>query len=163
MPVVGRKVERATIEAAVADALGGRGGVVLLAGEAGIGKTTLAQHATDLAERRGAIVRWGRCREAIGAPAFWPWMQVMEPWPKVDEDSDRFELFEQVAGALASNAAERGLVVVLDDLHWADDASIRLLDHLASGLHDRRMLVIGTYRDDEVIGSHPLKETLGAI
>jgi class 3 adenylate cyclase len=163
MAVVGRKVERTTIEGALADALAGRGGLVLLAGEAGIGKTTLAEYATEMARAQGAITRWGRCREGIGAPAFWPWMQVVEPWPKVDEDSDRFELFERVATQLAAAAKERGLVLVLDDLHWADDASIRLLDHLAPGLHDHRVLVIGTYRDDEVVGGHPLKQTLATI
>ena len=161
--VVGRKVERATVERAVAEALGGRGGLVLLAGEAGIGKTTLAEHAAGLAEAAGASTRWGRCREGTGAPAFWPWMQVVDPWPRLDGDVDRFELFEQVGRSLGSAAADRPLVIVLDDLHWADDASIRLLDHLAPWLHDQRLLVIGTYRDDEITSHHPLKESLAAI
>ncbi len=163
MEMFGRAVERTTIDGALAEALAGRGGLVLLSGEAGIGKTALAQHASGQAEAQGAVVTWGRCREGVGAPAFWPWMQVVQPWPQVAEDADRFELFERVAAALSAAATPAGLVAVLDDLHWADDASIRLLDHLASSLQDSRLLIVGTFRADEVVEGHPLNEILGGL
>src|SRR6476646_9538444 len=74
---VGRKRELAEIRAAIDDARAGRGRLVLLTGEPGIGKTRLADEATNLATAKGMRVRWGRCWEGGGAPAHWPWIQVI--------------------------------------------------------------------------------------
>lgn len=76
--VVGRERERATLAAALEQAASGRGGCVLLAGDAGIGKTTLVRAAT--AHLPAERVLWGRCHEASGAPAFWPWVQVLREY-----------------------------------------------------------------------------------
>ncbi len=74
---VGRAGEVAELTAALDNALAGRGGLYLLAGEPGIGKTRLAEELAALARERGARVLWGRCWEAGGAPAYWPWTQAL--------------------------------------------------------------------------------------
>ncbi len=76
-PFVGRARELSVLRAAVADTLDGRGRLVLLAGEAGIGKTRTAEEVAAHASQRGMQVLWGRCYEGEGAPAFWPWVQLL--------------------------------------------------------------------------------------
>ena len=71
-PLVGRAAELAFLDHRVAEAATGRGGLVFLVGEPGIGKSRLAEEAGDRARARGCRVVWGRCRETEGAPAFWP-------------------------------------------------------------------------------------------
>ena len=75
----------------------------------------------------------------------------------------RFRLFDAMTSCLRSAAAGRGLVVVLDDLHWADRATLLLLGFAAGELPDSRLLVIGTYRDVEVDRRHPLSGTLAEL
>src|SRR5215510_4788885 len=74
---VGRERELAQIGAALDGAGAGRGQLVLLAGEPGIGKTSVADRASAAATERGFTVLWGRCWEAGGAPAYWPWMDLL--------------------------------------------------------------------------------------
>src|SRR5262245_1625791 len=71
---VGRSAEIAALDAALEAARSGYGGVALLAGEPGIGKTRLADELSERAAAQGALVLWGRCYEGAGAPAFWPWV-----------------------------------------------------------------------------------------
>src|SRR5262245_17062848 len=77
---VGRERERAQLDAALIGATGGRGRMFLIAGEPGIGKTRLAEQIAAGADERGATVLWGRCWEGEGAPAFWPWVQVIRTY-----------------------------------------------------------------------------------
>jgi eukaryotic-like serine/threonine-protein kinase len=79
-PYVGRETELAALTADLQAAVAGRGGVVLLAGEPGIGKTRLAEELAAQATARGALVLWGCCWEGEGAPAFWPWVQVVRAY-----------------------------------------------------------------------------------
>src|SRR5262249_31220436 len=74
---VGREPELKQLDAALGEAIGGRGRLCLIAGEPGIGKTRLAECVATSAAGRGATVIWGRCWEGEGAPAFWPWVQVI--------------------------------------------------------------------------------------
>src|SRR6266571_6039148 len=75
--LVGRRLATSALRSAVDAAAGGAGGVVLLAGEAGMGKTALAAEAVAYAKARGAAAVWGTCWEGGGAPGFWPWIQVV--------------------------------------------------------------------------------------
>ena len=75
--LVGRRLAIGTLHSAADAAAGGAGGVVLLAGEAGMGKTALASGAVAYAKDRGATAVWGTCWEGDGAPGFWPWIQVV--------------------------------------------------------------------------------------
>ena len=77
---VGRGPELATLAVGIDGAIAGRGGMVLLAGEPGIGKTRLAEELADLARARGVRALWGRCYEGEGAPAFWPWVEILRAW-----------------------------------------------------------------------------------
>ena len=186
--LVGRRVAVNALRSAVDAAVGGAGGVVLLAGEAGVGKTALASEAVAYAKARGAAAVWGACWEGDGAPGFWPWIQVMRALAADadgtgeavlagltgvsaerggglgDESAIRFRTYDLAATYLRSRAAQRPLVVVLDDLHWADVSSLRLLVFLARQLHDAATLVIGTYRDVEVTaGDHPARPLLAEL
>src|SRR5215218_9963676 len=77
IPFVGRDPELATLNDGLTAALGGRGSAVVVAGEPGAGKTRLAQEFGERAARQGAAVYWGRCYEGEGAPAYWPWVEIL--------------------------------------------------------------------------------------
>ena len=81
----------------------------------------------------------------------------------VDPDSERVKLFAAVVGVLARLAAERAVVLVLDDLQWADAGSLQLLRHLANDDRPLRLTVVATFRDSEVAVADQLVETLGAL
>src|SRR5215472_853428 len=187
--LVGRRLAIGALRSAVDGAVGGAGGVVLLAGEAGMGKTALASKAVAYAKARGAEAVWGTCWEGDGAPGFWPWNQVVRALAPEggdagegvlaeltgvteergggvlgDESAIRFRTYDMAATYLRRRAAQRPLVIVIDDLHWADVSSLRLLVFLARQLHDAAALVIGTYRDVEVMaGGHPARPLLAEL
>ena len=77
--------------AALEETVSGRGRLVMLAGEPGIGKTRLAHELTSLANARGAIVLWGRCQERRGAPPYWPWLQAIRAYVE-SSDSAHLQL-----------------------------------------------------------------------
>lgn len=190
---VGRKPELKALLSGLDACLAGQGSVALLAGEPGIGKTRLAEELAARAEEHAAAVFWGRCSDGEGAPAFWPWIQVIrsytrarpaEQWQEEmgagrddiapwlsgtpialtsSDDQARFRLFESVTHFLATAARAQSLVLVLDDLHWADTASLLLLQFLARELARQRLLIIGTYRDIEVGRDHPLSRALAEV
>ncbi|MGI5160033.1 BTAD domain-containing putative transcriptional regulator [Microbispora sp. CA-102843] len=155
----------------------GRGGVLLVTGEPGIGKTRLAQLAAEEAEARGVAVVWGRCVEAEAAPPFWPWLQALrelgergraaarllagEGDAAADPEAALFELYEGVLAALARSGTPT--LVVLDDLHAADVASLRLLAFLAAELHRRPVLVLATVRPEPGREPERLRDTLAAL
>jgi DNA-binding CsgD family transcriptional regulator len=128
---------------------------VLLCGEPGAGKTRLAREAAG--RSRGAAVSWAACRECEGAPPLWPWLQVLG-WlggeaviaGAADGPAARFQLFERIGQALRESAAATPQLVVVDDLHRADEASLRLLAYLSETLWPLPLAMIVTYRDTEV-------------
>jgi eukaryotic-like serine/threonine-protein kinase len=101
-PFVGREAELAALTADLDAALAGRGGMVLLAGEPGIGKTRLAEELAAQATARGALVLWGRCWEGEGAPAFWPWVQVVRTYVQAAD----LVLLRREMGASAADIAQ---------------------------------------------------------
>ena len=186
--LVGRRLATGALRSAVDAAVAGAGGVVLLAGEAGMGKTALATEAVAYAKARGAAAVWGTCWEGGGAPGFWPWIQVVRALAAEghgageavlaeltgisaergsglgDEAAVRFRTYDLAAAYLRSQPTQLPLVVVVDDLHWADVSSLRLLVFLARQLHDAAVLVIGTYRDVELTaGDHPARLLLAEL
>ena len=156
-PFVGRADALATLAVAGDNARAGRTTVVLVDGEPGIGKTRLVERALETA---GLPSAWGRCPQHEVAPALWPWEQVLasrggdigallgdrSALDEYDAMGARLRLYDAVARRLADAAP---LAVVLDDLHWADTASLHLLVHLADALPDAALLVVATYRRHE--------------
>ncbi|HEX4087629.1 MAG TPA: AAA family ATPase [Trebonia sp.] len=180
--LIARDAESARISEAVAAVAAGEGRIVLLAGEAGIGKTRLAQEAVTVAEELGFIAATGRCYEPSSGAPYAPFFEVIaglfdtapaavragaaERWPAlVTILPDQFpevvaarvgtppeqtqRLRRAVAGFVREVAAVRPVAIVLDDLHWADDASLELVAHLARHTRADRLLLLGTYRTNE--------------
>jgi class 3 adenylate cyclase len=197
---VAREKELAQLRALVEEALAGRGRVLLVAGEAGIGKTRLVQELGTYAQLRGMQVLWGRCHPGGGAPAYWPWAQMLRsyvptrtpeellgemgagaadiaqvisvvrerlpeipPPPPLEPDHQRFRLFDSFTSFFRTAATCRPLMLVLDDLHWADAASLLLLQFLAREIAGSHLLIAGSYREEEVQHGRPLSQTLAEL
>jgi AAA ATPase domain len=127
------------------------------------------------AESRGIRVGWGWGWPGEGAPGYWPWIQVMRmlgldiPWPAEDSGqpvrdapaSERFRLFDEVTSLLLAESRIQPLLLLLDDLQWADQPSQLLLDFLARRLPAGAVAVVGGYRDTEP-GPGPVLAALAA-
>lgn len=184
--LIGREHPASVLRSEIARVAHSHGGLIFVTGEAGIGKTTLVTGAVDDARRQGALVLNGSCWDSSSAPGYWPWVQVVRglrralpagDWAAVTEAAgevlrvllgeavgqatETFELYDAVTTALVTASHRQPVVVVLDDLHWADPASLRLLEFAAQHTWFERLLVIGTYRDVEVEApDHPLRPLL---
>ncbi len=193
-PLVGREDELKVLEQRLAEATAGEGGLVLISGEAGIGKTSLLDEFGKLAMGKGARVIAGRCLPGGSSP-FLPFQDALS---RIDSPAKKvLGLKNWLAGSetitnepwgfgLAAPEMESGrmfylaldffrkicrkspYVVVLDDLHWADSASIQLLHFLARNCRDLKMLIIGSFRPEDVTADqagkpHPLLESLRAM
>lgn len=229
----GRDHPAGVLRSEIARATDSHGGLVLVTGEAGIGKSTLVTDAAHEARRRGALVVGGSCWDSDNTPGYWPWVQILRglrrsataaEWAAAQEASagrlaallgdpvrvamggtngpgpttlpatgaaggpgpdgahgggpgtetgtsppgdgspegaEAFGLFDAVTTALVTVSQSRPLVVVLDDLHSADPASLRLLEFAAQHAWFERLLLIGTYRDVEVEApGHPLQQLI---
>jgi DNA-binding SARP family transcriptional activator len=146
-PLVGRDAELALFEAALDDALAGRGRLFLVVGPPSAGKTHLADEVASRAKARGAAVRWGRGWDGGDAPPCWPWRQAVRGLPEHD-GGNRFDFFSKVTERLRSEAAEQPLMLVLDDLQSADEESLLLLEFVASEVAEMPMLILGLARQD---------------
>ncbi|MDD7938649.1 BTAD domain-containing putative transcriptional regulator [Actinomycetospora lutea] len=145
-PPLGRDAELARCEAAAARVAAGAVELVLVAGEAGSGKTTLVDAVADARARAGWTVARGRCPEVDGAPPAWPWTEVLRDLGAAEAgDPTPFARGRAVLDALQHRAP---VLVTLDDLHRADDETLRLLRMVASGA-DAGLLVVGTHRGEE--------------
>ncbi len=195
LPFVGRGPERAMLAGRWSAATGGRGGLLLISGEAGIGKTRLIGELTGQAERGGARVLLGsstfgeplpyqalaealraalpllvaldvdplwpaavatlipelRARRALTAAA----LPVLAP---LDPERERTRLFAGIARCLQAIAAPRPVLLILEDLHWAGSATADLLEFLARALASEPVLIVGSYREEETVRAHPLRE-----
>ena len=198
--LVGRNHERAELEAAVQRLQHGAGGLLLVAGEAGIGKSSVLEELGRIAGTSGLQVRWGRCHETKGAPAFWPWIQILRavvdrvdddelnrlvappaapvallveqigqrvgiaaPEPDDDMEAARFRIYDGVAAFLLRASERSPLLLILDDLHWADTATLETLAFLTPLLGSSRLLVAGAYRDTGGDWGEALEATLATV
>ena len=138
--------------------------MVLIAGEAGAGKTTLVGEFTARVGRR-ALVLSGACDPLTTPRPLGPLLDIASEEDSglgpVDLDSDSGEIFTAFLGRL--RATIRPIVVVLEDLHWADGGTLDLLRFLGRRMGSTKAVILGTYRDDEVGASHPLRAVLGDL
>jgi predicted ATPase len=175
--LIGREREQAQLRAWAAEALAGRGSLALLAGEAGVGKTTLARRAlagSDLQVLEGVGVQGGTSafgpvvevlRSHLRAEGAGPLVQgplaahlaLLLPELGPPAEGDRASLFEAIRLALAAVAARHPAALFLDDLQWADDATLELLAALARSLDEQPLLVLGAFRSDELPRDHPIR------
>lgn len=169
--LVGRADELAVLRQATEAALAGGSGIVVVEGEPGVGKTRLLEENAAEADRRGALVVWSHCLEGEGTPSMWPWVEAVgaiidslpdatrEQWLTGDlgrlvtrndttgdtspppDNRAQFRLFERVVDIVARAAVRRRLVLIMDDLQWADLASLQLFRHLAARLPAGTLLV----------------------
>lgn len=197
---IGREQETKELRVALNETLSGKGHLFMLVGEPGSGKTRMTEQLATYARLCNAQVLAGKCYEGEGAPAFWPWLQIvrsyaqevqpqkllsvmgpgaadiaqvvseikerlpdLSPPPTLEPEQARFRLFDSVTTFLKNASKLQPLVLILDDLHWADKPSLLLLQFLARELKDASILVVGTYRDMELGRQHPLSQTLGEL
>lgn len=177
------------------------GGLLLIRGEPGVGKTFLADAAGHEARRRGASVLVAHGYEGEGAPALWMWIQILREYvdacddpqrlraelgtgagvvarlvPELRErvpsvspaeplsaDDGRFPVLDALARFLRRASNSRPLVVVLDDLQWADRTSLELLELLSRQIASSALLIIGTLRNQILPPDHWLTRLLGAV
>ncbi len=198
--VVGRETETQAIAEANKRVAGDQvREVLLISGEAGIGKTALVAEAARAAFDDGACVLFGHCEEDLATPyqlfaealnhyvthagedrllahveaegadlvrlvpALSRRLPELPVSKATDADTERFLLFAAVVRLLAKASEDQPVVLVLEDLQWADRGSLLLLRHLIAADQIMRVLVIATYRDGELSRNHPLVETLAAL
>lgn len=194
-PYVGRETQRAELVGLLDGARAGRGALVLIGGEPGVGKTRLTEELAHAAHGRGIDVRVGRCYESAGTVPYVPFVEILEQALAASREPAEFRgllgdeapeiakllprlrrlfpdlpaalelpaaqerrfLFTSVADVLARAAAQRPHLLVLDDLHWADEPTLLLLEHLADRVPVVPVVVVATYRDTEL--TEPLART----
>ena len=163
---VGRHGELGELAGALERAVAGAGALFVVSGEAGIGKTRLCEEVAGAAAARGVTVAWARCWEAGTVRGLGVWDELLRRLDEGDlphggggEGSER-ELFGRVVDAVRQASAHRPLLLVVDDLHWADVASARLLAHLAASLREIAVIVLATVRDGEVDAGSPLGDAI---
>jgi DNA-binding CsgD family transcriptional regulator len=152
------------LRAALAEAGAGRGRLVLVAGEAGVGKTAVVRAFCD-EQRRAARVLWGACDALFTPRPLGPFVDIADAWGGVlAEAVEQSAAPHDVAAALLRAAGTgKPTIVVLEDLHWADEATLDTLRLLARSIGRAPLLVVATYRDDELERTHSLRVVLGEL
>jgi class 3 adenylate cyclase/tetratricopeptide (TPR) repeat protein len=188
---IGRERELGILRTALQDVLSGAGRIALLEGEAGIGKSRLALELGHAAAECGVALVWGTCVEGGGAPTLWPWIEIVRavvdragddedralppeletllstpsspPPPSPTSPEARFSLYASVARLLEKTSARQPLLVVLDDIHWADVPTLELLQTLALEVVSTPLFLLATYREHEPGTSERFEQTLTTV
>ena len=206
--IVGRGAELEVLSNAFADASAGHARVVLIGGEAGIGKTRLVAEATEQARAAGALVlSGGSVGVAEGSLPFGPIVEAVRPLVRALEDQNghgepdawspatrdavvavaaafrfagvsavrsieaaelrpewaRSRLYETLLDLLRRLGDEEAVVLVVEDVHWADDSTRELLAFLVRNIREERLLILATFRSDELHRRHPLLPWLAEV
>ena len=184
--LIGREPERAALRSAVNHAVHGQPGLVLVHGEAGIGKTSLVSEAARAAQADGMHVLWGQClRFGADVTSYVPFTQALTRWLRTTTTESRNRLAPlgtlvdlvpamndpsrgvamlQVGAALEALQADRPTLVVLDDLQWSDPSSLDVVSYLVSGfVAGQRLCLLGSYRDTDLGEGHRLHGWLADV
>ena len=199
-PFVGRDGEMAKLKAKLAEARTGHGGLVMLVGEPGIGKSRMIEEFTEGARADGAVVLTGACFEGEWSPPYAPFVEAIDNYAKTADpvqlradlgygaapiarlvpalrnalpdvpepaplqpDEERFRLLDAVSQLLVAISQRQPVVLVLDDLHWAERGTIAMLRHVARFVPKHQTLILGAYRDVELDRQHPLADALSQL
>ena len=146
----------------LAEAVTGHGRLVFVAGESGVGKTVFVDSVVASAGASVAVAL-GACDGSATPAPLGPLREMLpdlpaDVWP---DGADRHEVFTRLSEALRDPV--RPFLVVIEDAHWADDATLDLIRHLARRVHRLGALVLVTYRSEETTGQHPLRLVLGDV
>ena len=187
--LVGRDTEMARLRGLLDDAAAGRAVTALVGGDAGVGKSRLVAEVMTVAGRSGFTVLCGQCAEIGDSVPYLPFADAFrtapshieqavkarpvlarllpdggEPAEGTDPSSmARQQMFGAVLGALAELAAASPVLLVLEDLHWADATTRHLVTFLARMLRRERVAIVGTYRTDDLHRRHPLGEVVAEL
>ena len=175
--VIGRDRELAALEDQLREAIAGRGRAVLVSGEAGLGKSALLRRFVERARDQGARVLTGECTEIEARRPFGPFIDAfvggdLELPPELAQggpgalpvaEVERYRVHVAFAERLAEAARERPIALIIEDLHWADEATNELVPYLARKLREARVLLLITYRSDELHRLHPLNHVLAEL
>lgn len=192
-PLIGRDAELATLRNALAESVGARGRVIAVLGEAGVGKTRLLVEVATEARQGGSHVLFGRAYESAQILPFGPWVDAFRTGGLIAEElrlgaldpvwraelarlfpelaapglpapgDDYLRLFESVAYLVGHVAATQPLVLMLEDLHWADEMSLRLLSFLGRRVAAWPVLVVATAREEELADAEALRRAFGEL
>lgn len=170
-PMVGRENELEELISHLGKALVGEGSLVLVSGEAGSGKTTLCEEFAKLAVKNGGTILVGRCVPNASSP-FLPFMEAFharstDPFADSNESviANRGKLFLSVLDSVEKDSQHNVMIIWLEDLHWADSASVALLHFLARNIRMMNVVMLGTYRPEDIHPDlsgekHPFQEDL---
>ena len=188
--LIGRDAELGRLRARLDDAAAGRSVAALIAGDAGVGKSRLVSEVTQIAGDRGFTVLCGQCAEIGDSVPYLPFADAIRTAsaeveaavkarpvlarllpdggdgrnPEADlAGLTRQQMFGAVLGLLAELSARAPVLLVLEDLHWADASTRDLLTFLLRMLHRERVVTIGTYRSDDLYRRHPLRPVIADL
>jgi class 3 adenylate cyclase/tetratricopeptide (TPR) repeat protein len=194
---VGRETELESLRRFLDETAGGLGRLVLLGGEAGVGKSRLSEEVAREARSRGFRVWRGHCSSTEGAPPYLPFVEVLRQYIAerpddvlVDElgeeapeiaklvpelarriavrsdsvrlppEQERYRLLESIRSLVESLAKRRPMLLLVEDVHWMDDASALLMRHLAQTLSGAPAMILATAREDEIGPAHVISESI---
>jgi len=198
---VGREAERAVLSRLLERALGGAGGVAMIGGALGVGKTRISAEFAAEASKRGFMTLVGSCYDRENSLPFNPFVEILEsamaqassqeafraalgndagemarlmpqlrrlfpdipPPMELSPEQSRRILFNAVVELLSRTAANGPMLLLFEDLHWADEGTLSLLNHIARSISTIPVLIVGTFRDNEVDAAGPLAQTLDEL
>ena len=199
-PYVGRVAEREQLRAMLEAAVDGRGGMALIGGAAGLGKSRLTREAAEMATRLGMQVLTGHCVDMTSPTPYQPSIDQLEqaaraaspegfrtalgvnapevakllpslrqryddipPSPELTPEQERRYMLHGVVEFIVRAASNQPILLTFEDLHWADESTVLLLRHISTRLSSTRVMIIGTYRDDELELNRPLTASIGPL
>jgi tetratricopeptide (TPR) repeat protein len=167
-PFVGRVEELGRLERALLAAAAGSGATVLVAGEAGIGKTRLTAELATRARAAGFEILLGRCLDLVGSELpYQPFVEALRPLRdgRAERESagSQLRVFEDTLALLTGLAAAAPVLLVLEDLHWADTSTLDLVVYLAHNLDAQRVLLLATYRADEPASAERMRRLADGV